>query len=50
MEFGIGYGIVFDGAVTWRFGNDYARNVTIFDADNSSSSHSDNDIKIFFQF
>ena len=50
VEFGIGYGIAFDGAVTWRFGNDYARNVTIFDVDNSSSSHSDNDIKIFFQF
>ena len=50
MEFGIGYGIAFDGAGTWRFGDDYARNVTIFDADNSSSSHSDNDIKIFFQF
>ena len=49
MEFGIGYGIAFDGAVTWRFGNDYARNVTIFDVDNSSSSHSDNDIRIFFQ-
>ena len=50
VEFEIGYGIAFDGAVTWRFGNDYARNVTIFDVDNSSSSHSDNDIKIFFQF
>ena len=36
VEFGIGYGIAFDGAVTWRFGNDYARNVTIFDVDNSS--------------
>ena len=50
VEFGIGYGIAFDGAGTWRFGNDYARNVTIFDVDNSSSSHSDNDIKIFFEF
>ena len=49
MEFGIGYGIAFDGAGTWRFANDYARNVAIFDVDNSSSYHSDNDIRIFFQ-
>ena len=49
MEFGIGYGIAFDGAGTWRFANDYARNVAIFDVDNSSSYHSDNEIRIFFQ-
>ena len=49
MEFGIGYEIAFDGAGTRRFGNDYARNVTIFDVDNSSSSHSNNAIKIFCQ-
>ena len=25
----------------WHFGNDYARNIIIFGADNSSSSHTD---------
>ena len=49
MEFVIGYGIAFDGAGTWRFGNGYTRNVAIFDVANSSSSHSNNDIKIFCQ-
>ena len=37
-----GYGITFDSAGFWSFDNDTARNVIIFDADNSSSSHSDN--------
>ena len=31
-----GYGIVFDGAGSWNFGNDLARNVVIFVVDNSS--------------
>ena len=34
-----GYRIAFDKKGTWRFGNDYARNVIIFGVDNSSSSH-----------
>ena len=37
-----GYGITFDDAVSWSFDNDYARDVTIFGDDNSSSSHRDN--------
>ena len=36
------YGITFDGAGSWNFGNDLARNVVIFGGDNSSSSHADN--------
>ena len=37
-----GYGITFDSGDSWSFDNDIARNVIIFCADNSSSSHSDN--------
>ena len=37
-----GYGITFDSAGSWSFDNDFARNVIIFGADNSSLSHSDN--------
>ena len=37
-----GYGITFDSVGSWRFDNDFARNVMIFGVDNSSSSHSDN--------
>ena len=33
------YGIAFDGKGEWSFGNEYARNVAIFDIGNSSSSH-----------
>ena len=36
-----GYGLKFDGAGSWNFGNDFARNVVIFDIDDSSSSHTD---------
>ena len=36
------YGITFDSAGSWSFDNVFARNVIIFGADNSSSSHSDN--------
>ena len=43
-----GYGIAFDGADSWSFGNDLARIVTISCIDNSSSSHADNHKKIFF--
>ena len=35
------YGIVFDGAGLWNFGNDFAKNVIIFGVDNSSLSHND---------
>ena len=37
-----GYGIAFDGKGGWRFGNDPAKNVVIFEVDNSSSSHTHN--------
>ena len=37
-----GFGVAFDGAGTWNFGNDYATNVAIFGTDNSSSSHAAN--------
>ena len=37
-----GYGIAFDGAGSWNLGNDFAKNVAIFDVDNSSSSLIDN--------
>ena len=37
-----GPGIAFDGEGSRSFGNDFARNVVIFDVDNSSSSHTDN--------
>ena len=37
-----GYGITFDGAAWWNFGNDFAWNDVIFVVDNSSSSHTDN--------
>ena len=32
----------FDGAGSWNFGDDFARNVVICGVDNSSSSHADN--------
>ena len=37
-----GYGVTFDSAGLWSFGNDFARNVIIFGIDKSSSSYSDN--------
>ena len=36
------YGIAFDGAGFWSFGNDFARNLVTFGIDNSSSCHADN--------
>ena len=36
------YGVTFDSAGSWGFGNDFARNVIVFGVDNNSSSHSDN--------
>ena len=36
------YGIAFNGKSEWKFDKDCPRNVIIFDADNSSSSHTDN--------
>ena len=37
-----GYGLPFDRAGSWGFGNDFARNLVIFGVDNSSSSHAEN--------
>ena len=37
-----GHGIAFDGAGSWKFGNDVTRNIVIFCVNNSSSSHTDN--------
>ena len=36
------YGITFDSAGSWSFGNHFAKNVITFGVDNSSTSHSDN--------
>ena len=38
----IGYGTIFDGAISWNFGNDFDRNVVIFGVDKNSTSHADN--------
>ena len=37
-----GYGIAFERAGSWSFGNAFAWNIVIFDVGNSSSSHIDN--------
>ena len=37
-----GYGIAFDGASSWSFGNDFTENDVIFGVDNSSPSYVDN--------
>ena len=42
-----GYRIAFDGAGSWSFECDFARNVVIFGVDHSSSSHTDNRKKDF---
>ena len=42
------YGIAFDGKGLCSFGNGETRNVVIFGSDSSSSSHIDNQIKLFF--
>ena len=36
------HGIAFDGAVSWNFCNDFARNVAILGTENILSSHADN--------
>ena len=36
------YGTAFDGAESWSFGNDFARNIVIFGVNNNSSSDADN--------
>ena len=36
-----GYGITFESKVPWSFDNDIARNVIVFNVDNSSSSQAD---------
>ena len=41
-------GITFDWGGSWRFGNDFTRNVVIFDADNSSSFFFFFSIRVFF--
>ena len=33
------YGIACDGAASWKFSNDFAKNSVIFGVDNSLSSH-----------
>ena len=43
----LGYGIAVDGAGSWSFGYDFARNGETFRVDNSSSSHTDNRKIIF---
>ena len=43
-----GYKIAFDGAGSWSFGYDDARNVVIFGVDNSSSSQDDKCKNSFF--
>ena len=42
-----GYGGTFDSAVLWSFNNGTGRNVIIFAAENSSSSHAGNRINTF---
>ena len=42
-----GYGVVFDGAGSWSFGNAFAQNAVIFGVDNSLSSHSNNRMNMF---
>ena len=37
-----GYGIAFGGKDSWSFNDEFARNVTIFGVDHSSSFHTDN--------
>ena len=37
-----GYGIIFDSEGSWKFDNDTARNVIIFDFDNTLSYHAVN--------
>ena len=41
------YSVAFDGAGSWNFGNDFARNVVIFGVDNSWSFDTDNREKNF---
>ena len=36
------YGIAFDTAASWNFGNGIVTNIIIFGVDNSPSSHADN--------
>ena len=43
-----GYGITFDGAGSWSFGNGFAKNVILFGNDNNSSSHTNNLKASFF--
>ena len=45
-----GYGITFDGAGSWSFGNAFAKNVILFGDDNNSSSHTNNLKNSFFLY
>ena len=42
-----GYGISFDGAGSWSFDNDSAKNAIFFGVDNSSSCNTDNSKESF---
>ena len=42
-----GNGIAFDGAGSWSFGDDFAKNVIVFDSDNSPSSHTNTSKSVF---
>ena len=43
------WAVTFDGEGSWSFGIDFARNVVIFWADNSSSSHTDSQENNFLE-
>ena len=45
-----GYRIAFYVKGSWSFNDDFARNVTIFGVDNSSSPHTDNLTNNFLNF
>ena len=45
-----GYGIAFDGEISWIFANDFAKIVVISGVDNSSSFHYDNPKNNFLVF
>ena len=42
-----GNGIAFDGAGSWSFGDDFAKDVIVFDGDSSPSSYTNNSKSVF---
>ena len=42
-----GNGIAFDEVGSWSFGDDFAKNVIVFDGDNSPSSHTNTSKSVF---